>query len=77
MLRNEPYIGRLVWNRVRFVKDPSTGKRVSRLNPEGDWIHEVIPDLRVINYALWDRVQNRLAGIRKSESITKIRNSKF
>jgi len=33
ILRNELYIGRLVWNRMRYMKDPSTGKRVSRMNP--------------------------------------------
>ena len=33
ILNNELYLGRLVWNRLRYVKDPSTGKRVSRLNP--------------------------------------------
>ena len=27
ILNNELYIGRLVWNRLRYVKDPSTGKR--------------------------------------------------
>jgi DNA invertase Pin-like site-specific DNA recombinase len=27
ILNNELYIGRLVWNRQRFVKDPDTGKR--------------------------------------------------
>ena len=36
ILNNELYIGRLVWNRLRYVKDPETGKRVSRLNPEPD-----------------------------------------
>lgn len=29
-LNNELYTGVLVWNRQRFIKDPSTGKRVSR-----------------------------------------------
>ena len=33
ILNNELYVGRLVWNRQRFVKDPDTGKRVSRQNP--------------------------------------------
>ena len=33
ILNNELYIGRLVWNRLRYVKDPDTGKRVSRPNP--------------------------------------------
>ena len=33
ILNNELYVGRLVWNRLRYIKDPETGKRVSRLNP--------------------------------------------
>ena len=33
VLNNELYVGRLVWNRLRYVKDPDTGKRVSRPNP--------------------------------------------
>jgi DNA invertase Pin-like site-specific DNA recombinase len=36
ILHNEIYSGRLVWNRVRMIKDPDTGKRVSRVNPESD-----------------------------------------
>jgi site-specific DNA recombinase len=32
--RNELYAGVLVWNRQRFIKDPNTGKYVSRPNPE-------------------------------------------
>jgi site-specific DNA recombinase len=32
VLANELYIGRVVWNRLRYVKDPDTGKRVSRPN---------------------------------------------
>ena len=34
ILNKELYIGRLVWNRLRYVKDPETGTRVSRLNSE-------------------------------------------
>ena len=34
ILNNELYVGRLVWNRLRYVKNPDTGKRVSRLNPQ-------------------------------------------
>ena len=46
LVNNELYIGRLVWNRLRYVKDPSTGKRVSRLNPESAWITTEVPELR-------------------------------
>ena len=38
LLNNELYIGRLVWNRLRYMKDPETGKRVSKLNPEDQWL---------------------------------------
>lgn len=34
IINNELYAGVLVWNRLRFIKDPSPGKRVSRINPE-------------------------------------------
>jgi hypothetical protein len=29
ILNNELYVGRLLWNRLRYVKNPDTGKRVS------------------------------------------------
>ena len=32
MLNNQLYIGRLIWNRLRYLKDPTTGKRRSCLN---------------------------------------------
>ena len=34
----------MVWNRLRYVKNPDTGKRVSRLNPSAEWITEGRPD---------------------------------
>ena len=40
ILNNELYIGRLVGNRQRFIKDPATGRRQARLNPEAKWIIE-------------------------------------
>jgi site-specific DNA recombinase len=33
IIRCELYVGRLVWNKVRMIKDPDTGKRVSRPTP--------------------------------------------
>jgi site-specific DNA recombinase len=59
ILNNELYIGRLVWNRLRYIKDPATGKRVSRLNPEAEWIIQEVPDLRIVDQDLWDRVKAR------------------
>ncbi|MGY3610001.1 MULTISPECIES: recombinase family protein [unclassified Bradyrhizobium] len=33
LIFNELYAGRIVWNKVRMVKDPDTGKRLSRPKP--------------------------------------------
>ena len=49
ILNNELYVGRLVWNRQRFVKDPDTGKRVSRLNPQCEWVIQDVPELRIVD----------------------------
>lgn len=59
ILNNELYTGVLVWNRQRFIKDPSTGKRVSRPNPESQWIRTEVPHLRMIEDDLWQAVRNR------------------
>ena len=59
IINNELYIGRLVWNRLRYVKDPTTGKRVSRINPPEDWIVTEVPELRIIDDALWQAAKDR------------------
>ena len=59
LLNNELYIGRLVWNRLRYVKNPGTGKRVSRLNPPEQWIITNVPELRIVDDALWQAVKDR------------------
>ena len=64
ILRNELYIGRLVWNRMRFLKDPATGKRVSRPNPRAEWVVETVPELRLIDQETWERAAERLGAIR-------------
>jgi site-specific DNA recombinase len=57
ILNNELYVGRLVWNRQQFVKDPHTGRRQARLNPEIKRIVEKVPHLRIVDDQLWDLVQ--------------------
>ena len=68
ILNNELYIGRLVWNRLRYLKDPDTGKRVSRLNPEEEWIIHEVPDLRIVPQDLWERVKVRQASVSLGKS---------
>ncbi len=64
ILNNELYLGRLVWNRQRFIKDPATGKRQARPNPPEEWVIEEIPALRIVDDALWHRVKQRQGAIR-------------
>jgi len=59
IINNELYTGMLVWNRLRFVKDPSTGKRVSRPNPQSEWIRTEVPHLRIVDEELWNSVRAR------------------
>lgn len=59
ILNNELYVGRLVWNRLRYVNNPDTGKRVSRLNPEADWMRKEVPDLRIVPDDLWSAAKSR------------------
>ena len=42
------------------MKNPETGKKVSRPVPESEWRRIEVPDLRIIPEVLWCRVQDRL-----------------
>jgi DNA invertase Pin-like site-specific DNA recombinase len=77
ILRNELYAGRLVWNRQRFVKDPATGKRQARRNPRTEWIAEEVPELRIVEESLWERVSSRLNAIAQSQATAAVRESRF
>ena len=57
ILNNDLYTGRITYNRQRFVKDPETGKRTARLNPERQWVMREVPRLAIIEEGLWQRVQ--------------------
>ena len=59
ILNNEMYIGKIVWNRQRFVKDPNTGKRQARPNPEEEWVIQETPELRILDDYLWNVVKAR------------------
>ncbi len=65
ILNNELYVGRLVWNRLKYLKDPSTGKRVSRPNPPESWVITEVPELRIVDDELWQAVKARQAEARK------------
>ena len=63
ILRNGLYAGRLEWNRVRMVKDPDTGKRVSRPNPPGEWQTTSVSHLAIVPVDLYRAAQARKAEL--------------
>ena len=65
ILNNELYIGRLVWNRQHYVKDPDTGKRLVRINPVEAWVITDVPDLRVVAHSRGTCTNRR--GIKRQE----------
>jgi site-specific DNA recombinase len=62
LIRNELYVGRLVWNKVGMVKDPDTGKRVSRPNPRDTWHVVDVPELAIVPVELFEAAQRRIAA---------------
>ncbi len=59
MLANEIYCGRIVWNRVRMMKHPDTGRRISRPNPREEWITKDVPELAIVSPETFAAVQAR------------------
>ena len=57
IINNELYIGTMIWNRQKFLKDPVTRKRIARLNPESEWIRADLPHLKIIDQETWDAMK--------------------
>ncbi|MFB9150962.1 recombinase family protein [Roseovarius ramblicola] len=77
ILNNELYIGRMVWNRLRYIKDPTTGRRVSRLNPQSQWVVTDVPELRIVEDDLWAAAKHRQGEIESSPRVQGIKQSRF
>jgi len=59
ILNNSLYVGRLEWNRCAYIKNPKTGKRVARPNPQDLWEVVEVPSLRIIDDDLWQAAKAR------------------
>jgi len=70
ILRNHLYAGQIVWNKIKMVKDPETGKRVSRSNPSSDWHTTDVPELRIVEQSLFEKVQELIKPTRQPAAIT-------
>jgi len=68
ILNNELYVGRLVWNRLRYSKDPDSGRRRSRLNATADVITRAVPELSLVDEELWHAARVRQARLSHREN---------
>jgi hypothetical protein len=59
LLVNQRYLGRLIWGRTRTERKPGTRTKVQRRVSRSEWQVAERPDLRIIDDALWERVQRR------------------
>lgn len=60
ILNNELYIGRYIWNRSRWSKNPDTGIRKRIERPRTEWKISDRPELRIVNDTLWNAARARL-----------------
>jgi Recombinase. len=57
ILRNTLYKGLITFDRMAYRKHPDTGKRLSVMRPESEWIRVPAPELAIVGEELFDRVQ--------------------
>ena len=55
IIQNGLYAGEIVWNKVRMVKHPVTGRRISRPNPREEWIENDRTDLAIVDPKVFER----------------------
>ncbi|WP_417798717.1 recombinase family protein [Terasakiella pusilla] len=70
ILRNSMYMGEMTYNKMRYVKHPSTGKKISRMNPPEEWVRVPVPNLAIISKEVFEEAQKRIemvAFTRKSK----------
>jgi site-specific DNA recombinase len=75
ILNNTLYVGLLSWNRCSYVKDPSTGKRVARVNPVEKREQVAVTALRIVEDSLWQQVRVRQQELRYEMAKTEDGNS--
>ena len=64
VLNNEIYIGRYIWNRSQWLKDPDTRRRQRIVRPRHEWKIDNRPELRIVDDLAWQRVRARMDGTR-------------
>lgn len=62
ILNNPLYVGRLVWGRRQWRRNPDSEMRERRyrLRDRSEWIEVAVPDLRIIDDELWNAVRGEM-----------------
>ena len=60
------YAGRLVWNRLAYVKDPESGRRRSRKRVDDEQVVTGVPELQIVDQELWDAVRARQSKLKRA-----------
>lgn len=60
LLRQTLYKGVVTFNRMAYRKHPETGKRLSVVRPENEWLNVPVPELTIIDEARFDSVQEMI-----------------
>lgn len=63
IVNNELYVGIQVWDRRKFMKDPTTGARAARMNSGTAVTRVEVPHLRIVDQELWDQVRAYQSGL--------------
>jgi site-specific DNA recombinase len=72
ILRNELYRGVRVWNRTVKVRNPETGRKVSKARPRDEWQRVEVPKLRIVPEDLWNAVHGRIGVINADSSAARL-----
>nr|WP_237356424.1 recombinase family protein [Agrobacterium pusense] len=59
ILNNESYIGRMVWNKRNYCKNPETERRTARANDASERVLADVPEMRIVSDKLWALVKER------------------
>jgi DNA invertase Pin-like site-specific DNA recombinase len=63
IINNEFYVGEMIWNRRRRLKNPDTGRIALRFNPESEWVHVKAPHLQIVSDELWAAARAKQASL--------------
>jgi DNA invertase Pin-like site-specific DNA recombinase len=63
ILRNERYLGRLIWGQRTTERKPGSNLKIERPLSRDQWKILEVPELRIISDDVWDQVQARIRAI--------------